>query len=101
MKERVMIMADTIKLGEISKKIKISNKELITKLAEFGIECKSAASVITEEQANLILDIYTQLNEMTESEIISAKEEAVKEAKKAAKEPEKSVSEEKTRKKNC
>ena len=73
-----MIMTDTIKLGEISKKIKITNKELIAKLAEFGIECKSAASVITEEQASLIFDIYTQLHEESEEDIIAAREEALK-----------------------
>jgi len=72
-----MIMTDTIKLGEISKKIKITNKELIAKLAEFGIECKSAASVITEEQASLIFDIYTQLHEESEEDIIAAREEAL------------------------
>lgn len=80
-------MADTIKLGEFSKKIKIPNKELIAKLAEFGIECKSAASVITEEQASLILDVYTQLNEESEADILLAKQEAIKKAEKAANEP--------------
>ena len=84
-----MIMTDTIKLGEISKKIKITNKELIAKLAEFGIECKSAASVITEEQASLIFDIYTQLHEESEEDIIAAREDALKAKAKAEKKEEK------------
>ena len=84
-----MIMTDTIKLGEISKKIKITNKELIAKLAEFGIECKSAASVITEEQASLIFDIYTQLHEESEEDIIAAREEALKAKAKAEQKEEK------------
>ncbi len=84
-----MIMTDTIKLGEISKKIKITNKELIAKLAEFGIECKSAASVITEEQVSLIFDIYTQLHEESEEDIIAAREEALKAKAKAEKKEEK------------
>ncbi len=84
-----MIMTDTIKLGEISKKIKITNKELIAKLAEFGIECKSAASVITEEQASLIFDIYTQLHEESEEDIIAAREEALQAKAKAVQKEEK------------
>ena len=31
-------MADKIKLGEISKNLKITNKDIIAKLAEFGVE---------------------------------------------------------------
>ena len=80
-------MADTIKLGEVSKQLKITNKDLIAKLAEHGIECKSAATALTEEQVSLVFDIYTQLNEENESDIIAAREEAIKAAKKAA-EPE-------------
>ena len=30
-------MADKIKLGEISKNLKITNKDIIAKLAEFGV----------------------------------------------------------------
>ena len=82
-------MTDTIKLGEISKKIKITNKEIIAKLAEFGIECKSAASVITEEQASLIFDIYTQLHEESEEDIIAAREEALQAKAKALQKEEK------------
>ena len=80
-------MADTIKLGEVSKQLKITNKDLIAKLAEHGIECKSAATALTEEQVSLVFDIYTQLNEENESDIIAAREEAIKATKKAA-EPE-------------
>lgn len=39
-------MADKIKLGEISKNLKITNKDIIAKLAEFGVELKSSASVV-------------------------------------------------------
>ena len=41
-------MADKIKLGEISKNLKITNKDIIAKLAEFGVELKSSASVVDE-----------------------------------------------------
>ena len=82
-------MADTIKLGEISKQLKITNKDLIAKLADYGIECKSAASTLTEETASLIFDIYTNLTEEKEEDIIAAREEAIKAAKKAQEEAEK------------
>ena len=52
-------MADKIKLGEISKNLKITNKDIIAKLAEFGVELKSSASVVDEETIGLIFDIYT------------------------------------------
>ncbi len=53
-------MADKIKLGEISKNLKITNKDIIAKLAEFGVELKSSASVVDEETIGLIFDIYTE-----------------------------------------
>ena len=42
-------MADTstMKLGEVTKKFKAVNKEVIAKLADFGVHIKSSASVIT------------------------------------------------------
>ena len=70
-------MAETLKLGEISKKLKITNKDVISRLADFGIELKSAASVINEETAGLIIDIYTQANELDEAEIIKERAAAL------------------------
>lgn len=69
-------MAETIKLGEISKSIKITNKDIIAKLAQYGIEVKSASSLISLDTAGLIMDIYTQANEMPEEEVIAMREEA-------------------------
>ena len=62
-------MADKIKLGEISKNLKITNKDIIAKLAEFGVELKSSASVVDEETIGLIFDIYTEMNQVSEEEI--------------------------------
>ncbi len=70
-------MAETLKLGEISKKLKITNKDIIAKLAEYGVEVKSAASVINEEIASLILDIYTQANTVTEEELSQIRDEII------------------------
>lgn len=73
-------MAETLKLGEISKSIKITNKDIIARLAEFGVELKSSSSVINEDVAGLILDIYTQANSVTEEELQELKAEAEKKA---------------------
>lgn len=81
-------MTDTIKLGEISKQLKITNKDLIAKLKEYGIECKSAATALSEEQVSLVFDIYTQMYAESEESIIEARKEALKTAEKP-KEPEK------------
>ena len=73
-------MADKIKLGEISKNLKITNKDIITKLAEFGVELKSSASVVDEETIGLIFDIYTEMNQVSEEEIREMREAALKKA---------------------
>lgn len=81
-----MAESSTIKLGEISKRFKITNKDMIAKLAEYGIELKSSSSVVTEEQVSLIFDIYTQQNEMTIEEITEMRDELLNGGKKPKKE---------------
>lgn len=81
-----MAESSTIKLGEISKRFKITNKDMIAKLAEYGIELKSSSSVVTEEQVSLIFDIYTQQNEMTIEEITAMRDELLNGGKKPKKE---------------
>ena len=49
-----------VKVQEIAKDLKLTSKEIITKLAEFDITLKSGASLLDEEHLGLILDIYTQ-----------------------------------------
>ena len=73
-------MADKIKLGEISKNLKITNKDIIAKLAEFGVELKSSASVVDEETIGLIFDIYTEMNQVSDEEIREMREAALKTA---------------------
>ena len=78
----MMNMAETLKLGEVSKNLKITNKDIIAKLAQYGVEVKSASSLITEETAGLIIDIYTQANTLSEDEITELRAEAQKKAEK-------------------
>ncbi len=53
-----------VKVQEIAKDLKVTSKEIITKLAEFDIILKSGASLLDEEHLGLILDIYTQAYDM-------------------------------------
>ncbi|MCC8160845.1 MAG: translation initiation factor IF-2 [Oscillospiraceae bacterium] len=78
-------MAETIKLGEISKNLKITNKDIIAKLAEYGVEVKSASSVVNEATLGLILDIYTQANTVSEEEILEMRRTAAENLEKAEK----------------
>lgn len=91
-------MAETIKLGEIAKNLKITNKDIIAKLAQYGVELKSAASVVNEDTLGLIFDIYTQANVVTEEELLEMRSDAVKNSEKAAKEKASAKEEEKTEK---
>ena len=85
-------MADTsaIKLGEVTKKFKAVNKDVIARLAEYGQVVKASTSVITEEQATMVVDILTQDNEFTVEEIeeLRAATIAKKEKERLAKEKE-------------
>ena len=64
-------MAETsaTKLGEVTKKFKAVNKEVIARLAEYGETVKAATSVITDQQAAMVVDILTQDNMFTPDEI--------------------------------
>lgn len=78
-------MADTsaTKLGVVTKKFKAVNKEVIARLAEYGEVVKSSASVITNEQAAMVVDILTQDNQFTAEEIEALKDAAIIKQKKA------------------
>lgn len=64
-------MADTsaTKLGEVTKKFKAVNKDVIARLAEYGETVKSSLSVITDAQAALVVDIITGDNQYEAAEI--------------------------------
>ena len=51
-----MAEASTIKLGDISKRLSVPNKDIAAKLNEFGVPVKGASSTITAEQASLLLE---------------------------------------------
>ena len=86
-------MAETsaTKLGEITKKFKAVNKNVIESLENYGQVVKSSTSVVTEEQAAMVVEILTQNNSVTQEELIE-----MREASKAEKEAE--IAEEKAKK---
>ncbi len=73
-----MAESSTTKLGEITKKFKAVNKDVINKLADYGEHIKSASSSITDEQAALVVDIITKESEVSEAEAEELRESAVK-----------------------
>lgn len=47
-----------VRIYELAKILKIENKELIEKLRELGIEAKSHMSVLTEEDAEVVMEMF-------------------------------------------
>ena len=88
-----------IKVSEMAMDLKVTSKEIIEKLSEFGITLKSGASLLDEEHLGLILEIYTQENDIGDTVLVNPerKEEKKPIEEKAAKEEVKEeVKEEKT-----
>lgn len=52
----------------VAKNLGVTGKEVVSKLAEYGVELKSSSSVITEEEAGLVIDIFTRQHEMSAEE---------------------------------
>ena len=62
-----------VKVSEIAKDLKVPAKEIIEKLANYGIALKSGAALLDEEHLPLILEIYTQENDIGSEPIIKPK----------------------------
>ena len=77
-----------VKVHDIAKSLGVTSKDVIEKLTGLGFEVKSHQSALTSEQLGIVLDIYTQLNDIGDTvlEKPASKEEI----------PEKVVKEEKT-----
>ncbi len=75
-------LADTkLTAMTVAKDLGLKGKDVVLKLAEYGIELKSSSTAITEEQASLAYDIFTKMNENTLDEINEDRNQAL--AKKA------------------
>lgn len=69
------------KLSELSKSIKITSKDIITKMAEYGLTIKSSASVLTDDEVNMVLEVYTNMYAQTEEELVALRDKLIEEAK--------------------
>jgi len=58
-----------VRIYELAKMLKIENKELIEKLKELGIDAKSHMSVLTEEDATVVMEMFD-----TKQDTITAQE---------------------------
>ena len=103
-----MAETSTMKLGEVSKKLSVPNKDIIAMLNEAGVAVKSATSLITDEQAGMVLDFFSKEYSVSAEELAQMKEQSIKAAQKVeekqdneepAKEETKPVKEEKTEEK--
>ena len=58
-----------IKVSQIAKDLKVTGKDIVERLAEFGVEVKGT-SVLTDEQLGLVFDIYTSLYDLGDEPIV-------------------------------
>jgi len=77
-----MAETSTMKLGEISKKLSVPNKDIIAMLNEAGVAVKSSSSTITEEQAGMVLDFFSKEFSVSAEELVELKEQNTKAAQK-------------------
>ena len=91
-----------VKLNELAKDLKVTNQELIEELTKLGFEGKKSTTALTEEELNLVLESYSQKNQVTsfdeyfkQGEEERAKKAAEKAKKPAAKKEEKPAAEKK------
>ncbi len=82
-----------VKVSQIAKDLKVTGKDIVERLAGFGIEVKGT-SVLTDEQLGLVFDIYTTLYDVGDTpiekpalEVEEPKQEEVKEEPKVEEAP--------------
>ena len=61
-----MAQSPMFRINQISKDLDIKSKDVITKLEEAGLEGKKSNSVLEAEEANLLLDMLTKENQISD-----------------------------------
>ena len=74
------------RVQDIAKDLKVTGKDVLEKLASVGIELKNSSAVLDSEQMGIVLDIYTQLNDIGDMVL---KKPEITEEKKEEKTPQK------------
>ena len=77
-----------IKLGDLAKSIKITNKDIMAKMEPLGLILKSSGTVLTDEQAGMILAVYANNNALDITELNNLRADAIKKAESAKKKEE-------------
>ncbi|MBQ7572846.1 MAG: translation initiation factor IF-2 [Clostridia bacterium] len=77
-----------IKLGDLAKSIKITNKDIMAKMEPLGLILKSSGTVLTDEQAGMILAVYANNNALDITELNNLRADAIKKAEAAKKKEE-------------
>ncbi len=83
-----------VKLNELAKDLRVSNQELMEELAGLGFEGKKATTALNEEELNLVLETYSQKNQVDSFDEYFRQGEEER-AKKAAEKKEKPAEEKK------
>ncbi|MGL5440139.1 MAG: translation initiation factor IF-2 [Filifactoraceae bacterium] len=73
---------DTIRIYQLAKELKISNKELLQKLSEIGVKASNHMSTLTHEEAKIIKTLYARWKTKDEQKDKIEKKEELKVEKK-------------------
>ncbi len=74
------------RVHDIAKDLNVTSKDAIEKLTSLGIEVKNHMTVLEPEQIGMLFDIYTQLNDIGDRELVKPEPEEIKEETKPEKE---------------
>ncbi len=59
-----------LRVHEIAKELKVTSKDVIERLSQHGVAVKNHMAVLEEEQLGLVMEIYTQLNDIGDEELV-------------------------------
>ena len=80
----IFLAEAVLNIKSIAKDLKLTGKEVTEKLAMYGHEIKSTSAAITTEQAGLVIDIFSQQNDVSSDELKQIITTALAEAKEKA-----------------
>ncbi len=75
-----MANVSSLRVHEIAKDLKVTSKDVIERLAQHGVAVKNHMAVLDEDQLGLVMEIYTQLNDIGDEVLVKPKTAPKKEA---------------------
>ncbi len=67
-----MISLSKLRVYQLAKELNISSKELIEKLKELSVEVSNHMSTLEDEEANLIIELFTEVETTNDSNVVTA-----------------------------